>query len=131
MTDQAVVRTSETAWFRIVANAYKARTPLQIIDDAHVGLDPAGQSLFEMGIKAKLSVGEWTAATVGIGMSGAGVGMVILAVLDPEPTSKLGLLVGSGVVLALTGGGAAIAVLTKRKPPKVSVGKNGGFVIEW
>ena len=130
MSDRILVRTSERGWFRTVAAAYNERQPIQIIDDANVGIDPAGQTLFEMGLRGRLSVGEWTAALVGMGMGALGVGVIILAVLDPEPTSKLGLLVAGGLTLAMTGGGAAIAVLSKRKPPKVTV--NGrGFTLDW
>jgi len=56
--------------------------------------------------------------------------MVLIAFYDPEPTSKLALLIGSGVLLALTGGLSAIYILTKKKPPNIKVGKNG-FEISW
>ncbi len=131
MSSHQVIRTSQSGWFSDVARAYKDEKPIQIIDDANVGIDPNGQTLFQMGLQAKLGTGEWTAAALGIGMTTAGVALIILAVWDPEPTSKLGLLVGGGLFLALTGGGAAIAILTKRKPPKVTMNGRDGFTLEW
>jgi hypothetical protein len=56
--------------------------------------------------------------------------MVVLAVLDPEPTSKLGLLVGGGAVCVLTGGLTAVGILTRRRPPNIEMSA-GGFKISW
>ena len=101
-----------------------------VIDDANVGIDPSTHTLFDMGRKAELSTAEITAVCVSCGMSIAGIGMVLLAFYDPEPTTKLGLLVACGAVLALTGGFSAIYILTKKKPPNIKVGKNG-IEIAW
>ena len=130
MTRKLVVRTSQTGWLAVLATAYKEQTPVLIIDDAKVGIDPANDSLFEMGRKADLSSAEMAAAAVAVGMSVAGVAMVILAVLDPEPTSKLGLLIASGAVLALTGGLSAMQILARTKPPTIKV-TGHGFEVAW
>jgi hypothetical protein len=95
-----------------------------------VGIDPAVESLAAMGLKAKLTPREWSAVTVAVGLSAAGGAMVILAFLDPEPTSKLGLLVGGGAVCVLTGGLTAVRILTKMRPPNVQIGP-GGMKIFW
>jgi hypothetical protein len=100
------------------------------VDDARVGLDPQSQSLVAMGIKAGISAADWTAVGVAVGMSAAGMVMVVLAFLDPEPTSKLGLLVGGGAVCVLTGGLTAVAVLTRRRPPNIEMSA-GSFKISW
>ena len=130
MTHQLVVRTSQAGWLAVLAKAYKEQTPTLIIDDANVGIDPANHSLFDMGRKAELTTAEIAAACIAVGMAAAGVAMVILAFIDPEPTTKLGLLIVSGAVLALTGGLSAIHVLTKKKPPNIKVTSNG-FEIAW
>ena len=130
MTNQLVVRTSQSGWLAVLAKAYKEQTPTLIIDDANVGIDPANHSLFDMSRKVDLSTAEITAVCIACGMSLAGIGMVLIAFYDPEPTSKLALLIGSGVLLALTGGLSAIYILTKKKPPNIKVGKNG-FEISW
>jgi hypothetical protein len=119
------VRTSQKGWFGRLAKAYRERFPALIVDDAGVGIDPAADSLVSMGLKAGLSPAEWTAVGVSIGISAAGITMVVLAFLDPEPTSKLGLLVGGGAVCVMTGGFSAIRILTKLRPPTVEVSPRG------
>jgi hypothetical protein len=56
--------------------------------------------------------------------------MIILAFLDPEPTSKLGHLVGGGTVCVLMGGIYAIRILTSHKLLWVKVSKEG-VEIRW
>lgn len=130
MTQQLVVRTSESGWLGQLADAYRSHTPALVIDDANVGIDPSQHSLFEMGRSARLSGREIGAVCISCGMSAAGAAMVLLAVLDPEPTSKLGLLIGSGALLAFTGGWSAIQVLTTNRPPNVRVTR-AGMAISW
>jgi hypothetical protein len=124
------VRTSESAWLAKLATAYRNREKTLIIDDANVGIEPGNQTIFQMGITAKLSKREWSTVLVSCGMGLFGVTMVVLAFVDPDPTSKLGLMVASGTILAFTGGFAAIRVLTHHKPPHISVSKNG-FEVTW
>ena len=128
--EEIQIRTSEQGWFTQLAQAYKQKTPVFLVDDAKVGIDPAVESLVAMGLKAKLTPREWSAVTVAVGLSAAGAAMVILAFLDPEPTSKLGLLVGGGAVCVLTGGLTAVRILTKMRPPNVQIGP-GGMKIFW
>lgn len=128
--EEVQIRTSEEGWFTQLARAYKQKTPVFLVDDAKVGIDPAVESLAAMGLKAKLTPREWSAVSVAVGLSAAGAAMVILAFLDPEPTSKLGLLVGGGAVCVLTGGLTAVRILTKMRPPNVQIGP-GGMKIYW
>ena len=128
--EEIQIRTSEQGWFTQLAQAYKQKTPVFLVDDAKVGIDPAVESLAAMGLKAKLTPSEWSAVSVAVGLSAAGAAMVILAFLDPEPTSKLGLLVGGGAVCVLTGGLTAVRILTKMRPPNVQIGP-GGMKIFW
>ena len=125
-----IIRTSHEGWLKELAIAYKEKTAVTIVDDAKVGIDPESDSIFNMGRKAKLSTAEITAVCVAIGMSAAGIGMVLLAFFDPEPTTKLGLLITGGTVLILTGGFSALHTLTKQTPPKVKVGPLG-IEISW
>jgi len=128
--EEIQIRTSEEGWFTRLAQAYKQKTPVFLVDDARVGIDPGVESLVAMGLKAKLTPREWSAVGVAVGLSAAGAAMVVLAVLDPEPTSKLGLLVGGGAVCVLTGGLTAVRILTKMRPPNVQIGP-GGMKIFW
>jgi hypothetical protein len=127
---QLTICTSQKGWLTELAKAYKDHTPVRVVDDANIGIDPTTQTIFEMGRKANLSTAEITAVCVSCGMSVAGVGMVLLAFFDPEPTTKLGLMIGSGAILALTGGLSAIRILTKNKPPHIKAGTKG-FEIFW
>jgi hypothetical protein len=124
------IRTSEQGWLAQLAKAYRNRDQVVILDDANVGIDPGSQTLLEMGLKTGLSRKEWTAVLIAGGMTIFGAAVIILAILDPDPTSKLGLLIASGAVLTLGGGFSAIRILTKHKPPKVRVSRSG-IEIEW
>jgi hypothetical protein len=119
--EETVIRTSEKGWLGRLAQAYRDKTAILLIDDAGAGVDPSRDSLIAMGIKAGLATAEWIAVGVSIGMSAAGIIMVVLAFLDPEPTSKLGLLVGGGAVCILTGGLTAVRILTKIRPPNIEL----------
>ena len=124
------IRTSEQGWLARLAKAYRNRDRVVIIDDANVGIDPSSQTLLDMGLKTGLSRQEWIAVLIAGGMTIFGAAVIILAILDPDPTSKLGLLIASGAVLTLGGGFSAIRILTKHKPPKVRVSGHG-IEIEW
>lgn len=128
--DELVIRTSERGWYAALARAYKDRVAVLVIDDALVGFNPAEDTLYNIARKAKLSAREIAGACVAIGMSVVGVGIVIAAMLDPEPTSKLTALVTGGIVLAATGGASAVWILADRKPPTVKAGAKG-FEISW
>ena len=125
------IKTSESGWLARLSKAYRTKASIVFIDDAGTGADPRSMNLREMGGKARLSLNQWAGALVGAGMAGWGATMVAAAVVDPEPTSKLGLLVGSGAVMVLGGGFAAMRVLTGVTPPKIRVLPGGGFEIRW
>jgi hypothetical protein len=119
------IRTSEKDWLPRLTEAYRERTQVELVDDAGLGVDPATQSLLEMGATGGLTRREWTAVGLSGGMTLFGATLVVLALLDPEPTSKLGLLVGSGALLALTGGFQTIRLLTRQKPPSITITAKG------
>jgi hypothetical protein len=62
----------------------------------------------------KYSAEKWIGAAGGGVLMALGAGALVLAFMDPEPTSKLGLMVGGGVAMALTGGGIIITLLVTR-----------------
>lgn len=127
---EKVVKTSDPDWLRAIAVLYKARMNGLLVDDAGLGIDPARQTLLQMARHSGLSRREIVGVSVALGMSGVGVTMMILAFLDPEPTSKLGLLVGGGATCVLGGGFSAIRILTTHKPPDVRVTARG-IEISW
>ena len=128
-----IIRTSEAGWLERLARAYRERAAVVVVDDFGVGIDPAKQSIFEMARLVRLTPREVAAVAVALGLGGAGVLMIVLAFLDPEPTSKLGLLVGGGAVCVFTGGLAAIRILVSHKPPRVTMaaGTVARFEISW
>ena len=130
MTEDITIRTSETGWLSELAQAYREKREVLVVDDAGIGLDPSSQSLLNMGQQAGFSRREWAGVLVSLGMSGVGLWMVVAAIADPEPTSKLGLLVAGGSVLLLTGGFSAVRILTNRRPPVVEVTRLG-IRISW
>jgi hypothetical protein len=130
MPSELTIRTSEPGWLAKLAAAYRQRQAVLLIDDAQVGLDPTRQTLLDMGRVAALNRREWAGALVSLGLTGIGLWMVVAAVLDPEPTSKLGLLIGGGTVCLLSGGFSAIRILTRSRPPTVEVGARG-VQIRW
>ncbi|MGO9318373.1 MAG: hypothetical protein ACLPXT_05395 [Terracidiphilus sp.] len=120
-----IVKTSDPNWLRSLALLYKARASAVLVDDAHLGINPEDQTLLQMARISGLSRREIAGVSVALGMSGVGVTMVILAFLDPEPTSKLGLMVGGGAVCVLGGGFSAIRILTNHKPPSIRATAKG------
>jgi hypothetical protein len=129
-TLEKVVRTSDPDWIQALAIIYRARMTGLLVDDAQLGVDPAGQTLLQMAHHARLSKREIVGVCVSLGMSGVGVTMIVLAFLDPEPTSKLGLLVVGGCTCVLGGGFSAIRILTNHKPPNIRV-TTRGTEISW
>lgn len=103
------IYTSDANWVKEAMKAYTKKQEFNLVDDAKLGLsekDVASAVNLMKFLKQEnhLSVKEVAQILVGLGITASGVWMVIAAIADPEPTSKLGLLVGGGLVLALTGG---------------------------
>jgi len=124
-----VIHTSSTNWLRTLAKAYKSQASVLLIDDAEYGIDPINDTLLEMGRKANLHAREWGAVLIALGMAGSGVALLVAAILDPEPFSKIAATLAASIVLIFGGGFAAIRVLTGHKPPTVKVNPKGGFEI--
>jgi len=116
-----VLNTSDKDWFKQLAQSYQKRESIILIDTAGVGIDPDHQSLMQMGLKAKMTTREITGALTAMGIGATGMALLIAAYVDPEPYSKLGLLIGSGAVLTLTGGMSAVWIFMRQKPPNVKV----------
>jgi hypothetical protein len=125
------IRTSKAGWVKEVAKLYKSRNPFALLDDAKVGVDPRNDTILQMGVKAGLSRREWSATLICLGVAGIGVWLVVAAVLDPEPFSKVFATIAAGAVLLSTGSLMAVRILTHIKPPNVRVSKTGIFEIYW
>ena len=127
---QLTIHTRDAGWLTELAKAYREEQEVLVIDDAGIGLDPNSQSLLGMGKTAGLNRREWAGVGMSLGLSGAGLWMVVAAVASPEPTSKLGLLIAGGSVLMFSGGFSVIRLLTNHRPPVVEITRLG-IRISW
>ncbi len=103
-----IIKTSDTEWLKIAIDNYSRKQAFTLIDDAQIGLSEKDLVSAVTLIRAAKKKGGFSIKTIAqaltsIGITGAGVYIVILAIADPEPTSKLGLLITGGLVLAVTG----------------------------
>jgi hypothetical protein len=126
-----VIKTSEKGWITELAKAYKEKIPAVLYDDAQVGINPKFDTIFQMGAKARLGVQQWTAVVVALGVAATGAYLVVMAVIDPEPFSKIAFALGAGTVMVLGGGFSAVQTLTQQRPPKITLHANGSFEIAW
>ncbi|HXW64048.1 MAG TPA: hypothetical protein VEK74_03100 [Burkholderiaceae bacterium] len=124
-----IIQTSSPGWLASLATAYRQRRSVELIDDARIGVDPIRDTLFDMGKKANLSHREWIAVLVALGIGIAGAYLLVMAILDPEPFSKIAFALATGGLLVAGGGFAAIRVLVGHRPPTVRVSPRGGFEI--
>ena len=107
-TGPVTIHTTDANWVKLAMKAYTKKQEFNLVDDAELGLsekDVASAVNLMKFLKKEnhLSVKEIAQILVGLGITASGVWMVMAAIADPEPTTKLGLLVGGGLVLALTG----------------------------
>ncbi|MFK8038205.1 MAG: hypothetical protein AB8B74_07955 [Crocinitomicaceae bacterium] len=121
-----VIKTSDIDWLEMALKQYASKNKFTFIDDAKLGLTEndlkSAVSLIRASkSKAGKTVKQITAVLVGIGLSAAGIWIILLAIVDPEPTTKLGLLIAGGFVLAITGGygtlralGVSFSVIAKK-----------------
>ena len=126
-----VVRTSQQGWLEQLARAYRDHANISLIDDANVGLDPSRDTLLTMGRRAQFGFRDWVAVVITLGVAATGAFLVVMAILDPEPFSKIGFALGAGVVMTMGGGFSAIRILTNVRPPTVRLGRNGIVEISW
>jgi hypothetical protein len=124
------IRTSAKRWMEDLAKAYKERIPFTLEDDAEVGVDPRSDTILRMGLKANLSARDWYGVVIAVGVAAVGAWLIVMAVLDPEPYSKIAAALATGAVLLGSGGFYAVYILTRVKPPKIKMsGKT--FEVGW
>ncbi|MFK8046166.1 MAG: hypothetical protein AB8B72_11770 [Crocinitomicaceae bacterium] len=111
-----VIKSSDIDWLEAALKEYASKKEFTFIDDQKLGLTEHDLKSAVNLIKASKSkagktVKQITAVLVGIGLSAAGVWIIILSIADPEPTTKLGLLIAGGFVLAISGGYGTLRAL--------------------
>jgi hypothetical protein len=125
------IRTSQPGWLTSLARAYEAKTSVHLLDDATIGINPINETLLDMGRKANLSMREWIAVLISLGVGATGAYLLVMAILDPEPFSKIAFALGTGAFLIFGGGLSAVRILTGHKPPNIRVSPTGGFEIRF
>lgn len=124
MQKSVTIRTSESGWFQKLIEAYKNRLPFQFVDDANLGINLT-DNLITVGLQAQLTFREWFGVLIALGVGAMGAFIIIAAIMDPEPNSKLVLVIATGAVLAFGGGGYAIHLLTNVRPPNIRISPSG------
>jgi len=114
-----MIHTSSPEWLKEALEAYTHEMEFKIIDDAEIGLDSKDvRSAVNLIAFAKKSGRyRWkqiSQVLASLGITGAGIWIIAAAIADPEPTSKLGLLIAGGLVLAVTGSLGTLRALGMR-----------------
>lgn len=115
-TLKTIIRSSEPDWLEKALKQYTKKEPFQFEDDGEIGLTEKDLRSAINLIKAakgkgKVSWKQIVGLLSGLGITGAGLWIVAAAVADPEPTTKLGLLITGGLVLAIMGGYGTLSSL--------------------
>ncbi len=103
-----IIKTSDKDWVSAAVKAYTKKVEFNIVDDAELGLSEkdvksAMNLLAFMKKERKMSIKDISSVLVGLGITAGGIWIVLAAIADPEPTSKLTLLIAGGLILAITG----------------------------
>lgn len=107
--EKDLIKTSDVDWLEKSLKCYRDKRPFEFLDDAEIGIDKEDllsavtlirQTRRKLGTTRR-AIGQ---ILTGLGMSTAGIWLIMIAVVDPDPTSKLGILLAGGVILITTGG---------------------------
>ncbi len=114
-----IVRTSETDWLEKSIKLYTEKQAFLLQDDAGLKLTRADLKSAVSLIRAAKSKGGVSRKQIlglltGMGITGIGVWIIAAAIADPEPTTKLGLLITGGLILTFTGSFGALTSLGVR-----------------
>ncbi|MFA9388520.1 MAG: hypothetical protein ACERKD_01850 [Prolixibacteraceae bacterium] len=108
--------TSDEKWFEKSIKAYTLKQEFNIIDDLKIGLTKSDvkSAVALISFVKKQQKMPWkkiTQTLTSIGITSVGVWIIAAAIADPEPTSKLTLLITGGLILTLTGSLGTLAAL--------------------
>lgn len=111
-----IIKTSNKEWLESALKEYSSKNEFTLIDDKILGLQEkdlnSAVSLIKAAkTKGKKSIKQITKVLLGLGLSSTGIYVIIIAIADPEPTSKLSLLLVGGVILAISGGYGTLRAL--------------------
>jgi hypothetical protein len=103
------IKTSQPDWLEVALNCYKEKQRFLLVDDRAIGIKEGDLSsavkLIQKARKSEgLSAKQIATILTSLGLSSVGVWLILIAIADPEPTSKLGILLAGGVALIALGG---------------------------
>jgi hypothetical protein len=103
------INTSDKDWLEKALTCYRDKHPFILTDDSQIGITEKDLiSAVKLIQKAKksgsMTVKQLATVLTSIGLSSVGIWLILIAVADPEPTSKLGILLAGGVALIALGG---------------------------
>lgn len=113
---EKTIKTSDKKWLETALKEYSSKKQFTLIDDKRIklkekDLNSAVSLIKAAKLKGKKSIKQITKILLGLGLSSAGVYVIIIAIADPEPTSKLSLLLIGGIILAISGGYGTLRAL--------------------
>ena len=116
---QKTISTSNVNWLEEALEEYSSKNEFTLIDDKNFkirdrDLKSAVRLIKASKAKGGKSITQISKALISLGLSSAGIYVIILAIADPEPTTKLSLLMIGGIVLAISGGYGTLRALKIR-----------------
>ncbi len=111
-----IIKTSDLNWLEKALKLYTKKESFRFLDDAGLELTEEDMISAVSLIRAAKSKGgvPWqkiVGVLTGVGITGVGLWIVAAAIADPEPTTKLGLLISGGIIILLTGSIGTFAAL--------------------
>ena len=122
------IKTSDSNWRTQLMQAVNQQQSIMLIDDAQLGFyDKSDLSAYiaSQPTEKKITPAALLSMASNVGLTGIGVWLVRLAIVDPEPTSKLSLLVAGGITCILTGSLSFQRHLTAQSPPSIEMTLEG------
>lgn len=121
--------TSDNEFIKKILQLFKKRKSFEVYDDKGYGFkkedfENALNFINKIKETTGLSWNEIGQILTGLGFSTAGIWLVRLAIINPEPISKINLLVTSGVFLILSGGFAILKAFGSNWNVNVNLGGN-------
>lgn len=127
------IKTSDKEWLEEALKEYSSKNEFTLVDDNSLSLkendlQSAVSLIKAANLKGKKSIKQITKILLSLGLSSLGIYTIILAIADPEPTTKLSLLLVGGIILAISGGYGTLRALKIRF--KVKKTNDRAFIVK-
>lgn len=130
-----IIKTSNKNWLEEALKEYSNKKEFTLVDDKKFkirerDLKSAVSLIKAAKAKGGKSITQITKALIGLGLSSAGIYVIIIAIADPEPTTKLSLLLVGGIILAISGGYGTLRALKIRFRVRRNNDNLGVFIVK-